>query len=125
MTNNNAAAFCSQCGTQHIGDSAFCANCGTPRAIVATVSVPAQPAVNAAPSANQNATELPPQKEYLIALLLSIFLGTLGVDRFYTGHIGLGIGKLLTFGGLGVWALIDIILYATRSVTDVHGRPLI
>jgi TM2 domain-containing membrane protein YozV len=57
--------------------------------------------------------------------LLSIFLGTLGVDRFYTGHIGLGVGKLLTLGGCGVWALIDIILYATRSVTDVQGRPLI
>jgi TM2 domain-containing membrane protein YozV len=63
-------------------------------------------------------------KEYIVALLLSLFLGYLGVDRFYTGHIGLGIGKLLTFGGCGIWALIDFILYAVRSVNDVNGRPL-
>ena len=63
-------------------------------------------------------------KEYVVALLLSIFLGTLGVDRFYTGQIGLGIGKLLTAGGCGVWWLIDAILYATRAVTDSNGLPL-
>lgn len=63
-------------------------------------------------------------KEYVVALLLSIFLGTLGVDRFYTGQIGLGIGKLLTAGGCGIWWLIDAILYATRGVTDSNGLPL-
>ena len=44
------------------------------------------------------------------ALLLSIFLGGLGVDRFYLGRVGLGLGKLLTAGGFGVWWLIDIFL---------------
>ena len=63
-------------------------------------------------------------KQYLIALILSIFLGQLGIDRFYTGQIGAGIGKLLTFGGLGIWWLIDIFLYASHSVTDTQGRPL-
>lgn len=42
------------------------------------------------------------------ALILSLFLGGLGVDRFYVGDIGLGVGKLLTFGGLMVWAIIDL-----------------
>jgi TM2 domain-containing membrane protein YozV len=51
-------------------------------------------------------------------------LGTLGVDRFYLGQIGLGIGKLLTFGGCGIWQLIDIILIAMRKVTDNEGMPL-
>lgn len=41
------------------------------------------------------------------ALILSILLGMLGIDRFYIGHNGLGIGKLLTCGGLGIWELID------------------
>lgn len=58
-----------------------------------------------------------PKKNYLIALLLSIFLGGLGVDRFYLGHIGLGVAKLLlSWATLGVWWLIDVILVAMRKV---------
>jgi hypothetical protein len=63
-------------------------------------------------------------KEYIIALLFSIFLGYFGIDRFYMGQVGMGIGKLLTGGGCGVWWLIDIILIATRSSNDSAGRPL-
>lgn len=64
------------------------------------------------------------EKEWLTALLLSLFLGGLGVDRFYLGHTGLGVLKLLTGGGCGVWALIDLILVATGKLTDVKGLPL-
>lgn len=65
-----------------------------------------------------------PKKSYLTALLLSIFVGGFGVDRFYVGHIGLGLAKLFTLGGCGVWYLIDIILFATRQVKDAQGRDL-
>jgi hypothetical protein len=51
-------------------------------------------------------------RKQLVALLLSIFLGELGVDQFYIGNIGLGVGKLLTCGGCGVWWLVDVILFA-------------
>ena len=64
------------------------------------------------------------QRDWLTALLLSIFLGVFGVHRFYTGHIGTGILMLLTAGGCGIWALVDIIRIATGDFKDAQGRPL-
>jgi TM2 domain-containing membrane protein YozV len=64
-------------------------------------------------------------KDWLTALLLSIFLGSLGVDRFYTGHTLLGVLKLITCGGLGIWWLIDVIMIATGSYKDAAGIPLV
>ena len=63
--------------------------------------------------------------DWTVALILSILLGGLGVDRFYTGSIGLGILKLVTFGGCGIWWIVDIILIATGSYKDAQGRPLV
>lgn len=63
-------------------------------------------------------------KDWLTALLLSIFVGGLGVDRFYLGFVGLGLAKLFTCGGAGIWTIIDVILIATDKVKDERGRPL-
>lgn len=60
------------------------------------------------------------KKNWLAAVLLSIFVGTFGVDRFYLGKIGTGILKLITFGGFGLWWLIDLILIVTRSIKGVE-----
>lgn len=63
-------------------------------------------------------------KDWITTVLLSFFVGWLGIDRFYLGSIGLGIAKLLTFGGFGIWALIDFILILMRKVKDGNGLPL-
>jgi TM2 domain-containing membrane protein YozV len=64
------------------------------------------------------------KKNLIVALVLGIFFGTFGVDRFYLGYVGLGILKLITFGGCGVWQIIDIILIATGNLKDADGNDL-
>lgn len=56
-------------------------------------------------------------KDPTIALILSLLTGNLGIDRFYIGDTGLGIGKLITCGGLGIWTIIDwfMIMGTTRE----------
>lgn len=60
-------------------------------------------------------------KGFVPTLLLCFFLGFLGVHRFYVGKIGTGILQLVTFGGLGIWALIDFIMIAVGSFKDKEG----
>lgn len=59
-----------------------------------------------------------PQKSWLATVLLCQFLGTLGMHRFYTGRVVSGIFQLLTFGGFGIWTLIDLIMIYTDSFKD-------
>lgn len=61
-------------------------------------------------------------KTRLIALLLCWFLGSLGAHRFYVGKVGTGILMILTFGGLGLWTLIDMIIILVGSFRDKQKR---
>lgn len=74
-----------------------------------------------------NAKQIPgvfSRRDYVVALVLSVLVGTLGVDRFYMGKVGTGILKLLTVGGLGIWWLIDLILIALKKLEDKQGYRL-
>ncbi len=51
---------------------------------------------------------------WILCLVLSIVFGSLGVDRFLMGKIGTGVLKLITFGGFGIWWLVDVVLIATK-----------
>ena len=106
--------FCSKCGKQLEGQVAFCPNCGTPTAAANTAT--------AVPSG----VEL---KSKLVAGLLGIFIGSLGIHRFYLGYTTIGIVQILvtifTFGLGGLWGFIEGIMILTGNINkDFNGRPL-
>jgi TM2 domain-containing membrane protein YozV len=101
--------FCSACGKQIHQSAATCPGCGAAQNTRPTAAPP--PAIVAA------ATD----KRILPAFLLCFFLGVFGAHRFYVGKIGTAVAQLCTFGGLGIWWLVDLILVLTSSFTDKNG----
>ncbi len=61
------------------------------------------------------------EKGFVPTVLLCLFLGTFGIHRFYVGKIGTGILMILTFGGLGIWALVDLIVIICQNFKDKRG----
>jgi len=74
------------------------------------------------PGDNSTANKAP--RSFTLTWILALLLGGLGVDRFYLGKVGTGILKLVTLGGFGVWALIDLIITLAGAQHDKLGRPL-
>ncbi|PPH09326.1 hypothetical protein C5C36_15245 [Rathayibacter sp. AY1G1] len=63
-------------------------------------------------------------KSFLVTWLFALLLGWFGVDRFYLGKTGTAILKLLTFGGFGIWVLVDLILVLAGAMRDKRGLRL-
>jgi TM2 domain-containing membrane protein YozV len=60
-----------------------------------------------------------------MTLLLCLFLGGIGVHRSYTGHTAIDVVHLLTLGGCGIWALIDLVMILTDKFRDANELPLL
>lgn len=105
--------YCTNCGrpiapTEFRSASGCCGECEAKKGSVA-----------------QSQTAQYSEKDWLTTLLFSIFLGALGIHRFYVGKIGTGILWLLTGGCLGIGALVDIIMIATENFTDDENRLIV
>lgn len=98
--------YCPKCGINLSGNEDFCPKCG------ANLS-----------NSNFRTTEGVSEKSRTVCLLLSIFLGLLGIHRFYTEKIGTGILiLLLNSTGIGeIWLIIDIIFIAAGKFKDKNG----
>lgn len=100
--------YCPNCGKHVTGETNFCPKCGAPLKIANYQNQPA--------STNED--------RWLIALILCILVGSLGVHRFYTGNIVTGVLMLITLGGCGVWTIIDLIMIAANTYRDGNGNTL-
>lgn len=105
--------FCPNCGKLINQNAEICPNCG----VTQRYEVPVYN--------NYVGRERDPNlsdKDWLTTLLLCLFLGGLGIHRFYTDNTGIAIGQLFTGGGCGIWAFVDLILLITGNYKDGEDR---
>jgi TM2 domain-containing membrane protein YozV len=108
--------YCTNCGKSIDDKAVICVNCG-----VATKNATAN-----SPIIGGNVVIDGVQRyDWLTTLLLCFFLGGLGIHSFYTKKTGIGVAQLLTLGGCGIWALIDLIMIITEGYRDGNGNPLV
>lgn len=116
---SDKAVMCVACGTPPKAGNKFCPNCKAETAANATICMKCGVALSPEHPLNGEG------KDWLTTLLLCIFLGGLGIHRFYTGHTGIGVVQLLTLGGCGIWVLIDLIMIIVGSFKDAKGNLLV
>lgn len=100
--------YCKKCGAHIANDSKFCPSCGAP--------------VNGSSKSGDSSAS---RKSRLIALLLCWFLGVFGAHRFYTGRPLSAIFMILTIGGLGIWAFVDLLVILCGNFKDRDGKKLL
>ena len=128
------AVMCVHCGVPPRNGVRFCNNCGAPTDPQAVVCVHCGVAL--ASGMNQPAVFNPMAKSKMAAGLLGIFLGGLGIHRFYLGYTGIAVAQLvLGLSGIftcgitsiasAIWGLVEGIMIMTGSINkDAQGQPL-
>jgi TM2 domain-containing membrane protein YozV/RNA polymerase subunit RPABC4/transcription elongation factor Spt4 len=116
------AVMCVSCGCSPMDGKKYCQHCAAETDPSAEVCINC--GVKLAKPQSQG------EKSKIAAGLLGIFLGGLGIHRFYLGYIGIGIVQiivtLITFGIGAIWGFIEGILILTGSINqDAKGRPLV
>lgn len=101
-------------------DEKYCQSCGR------TISAQADmcPACGARVGYRSGESYIYEHQTWLIVLLLCIFIGPLGLHRFYVRKIGTGVLMLLTAGGLGIWVIVDLIMIVMGKFTDAEGNRI-
>jgi hypothetical protein len=122
--------YCRNCGKEVAEQAVMCVSCGVPpkrgKMFCQYCGAETNPAAEICTKCGVRlATAVEDGKDWLTTLLLCIFLGGLGIHRFYTGHTGIGVVQLLTLGGCGIWALVDLIMIVVGSFKDSTGKLLV
>lgn len=119
----NETKYCKYCGEIIDSDSIICPKCGK------QVEIPTSVEINSTPQPTANNIIINPSivvspKNKIVALILAILLGGLGIHRFYVGKIGTGIIWFLTAGCFGIGWIYDIIKIATGTFRDGAGMVI-
>ncbi len=118
---SKVAKICVGCGVEVGTGEKFCPCCGRERNPLQSVCLGCGIEFKKFLSSINPASPTGKSKDWLVTLLLSYFLGWLGIDRFYLGYTTLGIIKALTCGGCGVWSIIDCILIIFNKIPAKDG----
>lgn len=110
--------YCQKCGKELSDQASFCPSCGQP------VNAPSASRVAGMEPGYRSDKQVSP-KSRLATLLLCLFLGGIGVHRFYVGKVGTGVAMIFTLGGLGIWVLVDFIMIIVGNFTDVNGKYIL
>lgn len=101
---NDKAVVCVNCGVPPLAENKFCPSCGAATQPNQVVCIKCGTSLASHTFSNSSAGS-----SQVVALLLCIFIGGLGIHRFYLGYTWQGVVQLLTLGGCGIWVLIDLI----------------